>query len=795
MAKVIEEARKLSMFSHSRIIDSRKVNNAVRFVLTGELAKHAISEGSRALFKYLTVIASAVETEFTKSGGLQLPAVVILEKLRQLSPGFVITKGAAMYLAATLEYLIAEILELAGKAAKDNSKSRITPRHLMLAIRNDEELGKLFKDGIIPRGGVLPVIHSNHFLRLSINPSRKVKQGKTFFALESLFQKKIGSRDADALLGEGKKERWDATGRGSSDEDYHSDSSEGADAAYDTDEDDAVYLINVHCGRLLLSAARGAKLSLKDSAMLAEFCDENNINLDDFISEQNQFIRVGSYVKGEEEEEKVVIDVETASLAGVNPSILSSLLRINAESTFEPVPPHSSPVITVSDLSRYLDEHIDGWSEVEHKSSAAVVGDKGKKRCMLKISNPNDSIVSVPFSDALALVDKSSDTFLKLAVRTGETLQATTGDPAKQAALSKAISDIVDDLEEPSPRGDDNRYLFEFARLSLNDAVKWANQVIRRFGAIKANKKLGLDDGHLEASRSMWSRLSEKLNTADEHHGLFGSDAAMWICPGLVGSGCSRVLAAEIEAALIEVEELVDEDIFDEGITRPKKRKRDLFHDDEVEEVENGDDEDDDDDDDEQVDEDEPPLKYLALALAALSSKEQLKDSAKMVRIAAVNAVKLSSVIKSQLMPMRERVLKLFTDLTDEPPQLYNDEAKHTFRIICSAFAKAHHDSGDRDCAKDYTEFASMSELQREQKSSDLIFPFNDFQTLVRELGQEFKSDLTFEPEALEAMQVAAEDYLVGLFSDTSLSSIHRGSSKIEPKDIQLSRRIRGERA
>ena len=65
-----------------------------------------------------------------------------------------------MYLAGVIEYLVAEILELAGNAARDNKKTRITPRHIQLAIAGDEELDRIMGNTTIAGGGVVPHIHS-----------------------------------------------------------------------------------------------------------------------------------------------------------------------------------------------------------------------------------------------------------------------------------------------------------------------------------------------------------------------------------------------------------------------------------------------------------------------------------------------------------------------------------------------------------------------------------------------------------------------------------------------------------
>ena len=92
--------------------------------------------------------------------GLQFPVGRIHRLLRNGNYSERVGAGAPVYLAAVLEYLSAEVLELAGNAARDNKKSRIIPRHLQLAIRNDEELNKLLGGVTIAQGGVLPNIQS-----------------------------------------------------------------------------------------------------------------------------------------------------------------------------------------------------------------------------------------------------------------------------------------------------------------------------------------------------------------------------------------------------------------------------------------------------------------------------------------------------------------------------------------------------------------------------------------------------------------------------------------------------------
>ena len=88
----------------------------------------------------------------------------------------------------------------------------------------------------------------------------------------------------------------------------------------------------------------------------------------------------------------------------------------------------------------------------------------------------------------------------------------------------------------------------------------------------------------------------------------------------------------------------------------------------------------------------------------------------------------------------------------------------------------------------------ALREIRRFQKSTELLIRKLPFQRLVREIASDFKTDLRFQSSAVLALQEASEAYMVGLFEDTNLCAIHAKRVTIMPKDMQLAKRIRGDR-
>lgn len=156
---------------------TRTVQGAIKLALPGELSRHAISEGCKAVTKYNSSTAAAKEdkesrpkrsfkdsrtggkkTKAYRSGLMFSPARVKDDTRERMSSFDRLQAGTPVYLAAVLEYLTAEILELAGNSARDNHLVRIRARDIYLATQADEELTKLLKGMIVP-GGVVPYIH------------------------------------------------------------------------------------------------------------------------------------------------------------------------------------------------------------------------------------------------------------------------------------------------------------------------------------------------------------------------------------------------------------------------------------------------------------------------------------------------------------------------------------------------------------------------------------------------------------------------------------------------------------
>ena len=173
--KIALEAYSLTKHACKKTLSSREIQTAVRLVLPEELAKHAVTEGVKAV-TYFTSAWGSVGS-LARQSNLVFPPARAEKFLKEYNTR--LGSGAKVYLAAVLEYLTAEILELSGNAARADRKSIITPRHIMLALANDEELDKLerrigFHSTL---GGVLPFIPSMYATKPK--KSRKPKKKKS----------------------------------------------------------------------------------------------------------------------------------------------------------------------------------------------------------------------------------------------------------------------------------------------------------------------------------------------------------------------------------------------------------------------------------------------------------------------------------------------------------------------------------------------------------------------------------------------------------------------------------------
>ncbi len=143
-----------------------------------------------------------------------------------------------------------------------------------------------------------------------------------------------------------------------------------------------------------------------------------------------------------------------------------------------------------------------------------------------------------------------------------------------------------------------------------------------------------------------------------------------------------------------------------------------------------------------------------------------------------------------------QKVQKLANDLRDKANKPANTGRKSSRKQAATKAARKQAPVGGVKKPHRYRPgTVALREIRRYQKSTDLLIRKLPFQRLVREIAQDFKNDLRFQGSAILALQEASESYLVGLFEDTNLCAVHAKRVTIMPKDIQLARRIRGERS
>ena len=169
--KIMTSVNQLVLRTGKKTISAKYVQSASKLILKGEIEKHAITEATNAMAKYHSLKSSRKEEKETKSiekmspvsrssmAGLSLPISRVQNMMVELSTSTRKSDTAAVFLTAVCEYLLLKVLELSGNVARDSKRIRITPRHIMIAVRNDEDLNNLYKDTIFA-GGVVPHIDS-----------------------------------------------------------------------------------------------------------------------------------------------------------------------------------------------------------------------------------------------------------------------------------------------------------------------------------------------------------------------------------------------------------------------------------------------------------------------------------------------------------------------------------------------------------------------------------------------------------------------------------------------------------
>jgi histone H2A len=162
--KVSNTVLDLTLFGKKKTISEKEIINALNIILPGELLKNSISEGKKSIESFKTNNEKDIKGTRQTKAQIIFPPSITEKFLRNFgNTKIMVTSTSPVFLAAVLEYLTYEVLDLASIYCKDNKRIRITIRDLEVVIRSDEELNKLFTKLNITflGGGVVPYIHES----------------------------------------------------------------------------------------------------------------------------------------------------------------------------------------------------------------------------------------------------------------------------------------------------------------------------------------------------------------------------------------------------------------------------------------------------------------------------------------------------------------------------------------------------------------------------------------------------------------------------------------------------------
>ena len=766
MQRLITCCVELSAKNATGFLTPKHMESAVQLVLPGELGKHAKSASTKAITKFNT--SSDKNASLTTQAGLYFSVYYFWRRLRERAPGLAVTVPAAISLAAVSEYLCAELLELAGNAVKLNSNKTIMPWHFMFAIRGDEELDTLFYSCEIAYGGVIPHIHR------SLTDSNWERNGAWRFArvgdpLFSTIAARLDDEDEPAVCDAAFREVAEkyVTLHAKNEDDEEQDWQEllrgytffpgGGGGALD-EELEEQYVRNHMAQTAVVRRLRTGlpRLPADREALPRE---RFGMTEDELVND----IRTGQFCELAQAHE-VGLSVDALLSAGV------SGLR---QPAVPQNPPATAGLVTIGDLA----SNAVNLSLLELPDGAA--GDRSSPALVVQLAEDNDDPLEPPHpegtftvSDALAVLDGAATRATGLAAAGG---------------VDKFLERVVTDRCLPTDA----------------DLRHERCEIVRALRRLCAGYPWQALEPDTEAETEPWPTIWRVLGLCERDRARLSAQWSVFDHNALskeefesqcVATGPSeepvlrREYAAKLLVALRDLDDLVPR------ILRLKT----------VAEME-----------DEEEEEDE--ADFGASALVSMLSSALIATSGAPPP-AESNTIQLPGEVVAAISAVqRAEMQSLATCSKDERSPLWRAKA---LRLLCDvALAMvATNDAQLRYRAIRFASYVASYEMKVAQDqhggavtfdaapwcdpSGDLstTIPPLDFQQLVAEISHDLSTDVGWTAEALEALQVGAEAYLRNLFEDTQLEAIHRRSKRsrpegeLEPRDMLLARRLRGER-